>query len=69
MCPNQGDNEWRSLSAEDFAKACDFERELQAVDEFAWLHRSCRPLGEVEFDAQLSLTAAEDYCSSGMCFV
>lgn len=68
-CPNQGDAEWRDLRAnapEEFAAACALEKEVQAHDPFAWLHKSCVPLGEVDFNEPQD--EADRACSSGGCF-
>lgn len=58
-CPYHSDSEWRRLRAEepaDFQKAVDFEKRLQSAftritttDKVPFLHRSCRPLAEVDF--------------------
>ena len=69
MCPNQGDHEWRDLKAnapDEFAAACALEKEVQAVDPHAWFHKSCVPLGEVDFTAPDDLF--DRACSSGGCF-
>ena len=55
MCSNMGNAEWREMKTNhpaDFAKACALEVELRQKDPYAWLHESCRPLTEVDFDAQ-----------------
>ena len=69
MCPNHNDSEWRDLKENyplEFDLACDLEREIQQKDPFCFFHKSCKPLGEVEF------TLPEDLfdraCSSGGCF-
>jgi len=72
MCPNQADDEWKDLkenAPDEFAQAVAFEREMQAFDPCAWLHRSCTPLDQVDFTAEPTLFDAGGYCSSGMCFV
>jgi 3'-phosphoadenosine 5'-phosphosulfate sulfotransferase (PAPS reductase)/FAD synthetase len=70
MCPNQADNEWRELkdgSPEEFAAACALEKEVQAIDPFAWFHESCVPIGEVDFTQPEDLFT-DRACSSGGCF-
>lgn len=70
MCPNQGDAEWRDLKVNfpaEFRKAVELEREIQTSDPFAFLHKSCVPLSEVDFTEQPSLFGAA--CDSGGCFV
>lgn len=69
MCPNQQDDEWREVkenSPEEFAEACALEKEVQKKDPFAWFHRSCIPLGEVDFSKPDDLF--DRACSSGGCF-
>lgn len=44
MCPNKGKQEWLALSDDDFRKAQNFEREIQAVDPFVYLTRTGQPL-------------------------
>lgn len=70
MCPNQGDAEWRDLkknAPDEFAAACALEKEIQQKDPFAWLHKSCIPLGDVDFSEPDDLFA-DRACSSGGCF-
>lgn len=69
MCPNQGDDEWRDLKAtspDEFAAACALEKEVQLIDPFAWFHKSCVPLGKVDFTEPDDLF--DRACSSGGCF-
>jgi hypothetical protein len=70
MCPNKSDHEWRLEIKErpdEFAKACELEREIHKVDPDAWLHRSCVPLDQVDFSQPEDLFSRP--CDSGMCFV
>ena len=72
MCPNQADDEWRDLKLnhpDEFQKAIDFEKEMQEYDPFAWLHKSCIPLGKVDFSKDPTLFDSGLYCNSGVCFV
>ena len=69
-CPNQTDNEWREIklnSPEEFALACALEKEVREVDPFCWFHKSCVPLGEVNFTEEADLFE-DRACSSGGCF-
>lgn len=70
MCPNQGDSEWRELKEShpsEFAKAVAFQSELTSVDPHAWLHKSCKPLDQVDFTQPEDLFSRP--CNSGMCFI
>lgn len=72
MCPNHSDAGWREMKRdypEDFTKAVNLERELRQRDPEMFLHRSCKPLDEIDFDAQHDLFAASPGCDSGYCFV
>lgn len=57
-CGFQSDGQWRERSAEDFEQACQVDDKLRSPENVVrfrgalYLHRSCRPLREVEFDAQ-----------------
>ena len=79
FCPFHSDNEWMSLkteSPEDFNAAVKFEKDYQfalkqipTIRGVPFLHRSCRPLSEVVFNAptkQLNLFINE---CEGMCGV
>lgn len=70
MCPYRTDREWLHLmqtDPKDFERAIEDEKEIRAVDPSLYLHRSGRPLAEVDFNAnQTDLFA--DQCASGMCF-
>jgi 3'-phosphoadenosine 5'-phosphosulfate sulfotransferase (PAPS reductase)/FAD synthetase len=69
MCPFRSDREWLLMkreSPEDFQKAVELEREVRERDPNAYLHRSCKPIDEVEFDDQPDLFAKP--CNSGGCF-
>ncbi len=70
MCPNQGDAEWRDLkrnAPDEFSAACVLEKEIQQKDPFAWFHKSCIPLGDVDFSEPEDLFS-DRACSSGGCF-
>lgn len=55
FCPYHSNNEWRSLTPEEFAGACEVDRRLRTRPPEAYrtkgvlyLHRSCVPLDEVD---------------------
>lgn len=69
VCPYRSDQEWKLMKQEspsDFKNAIKFELEARKVDPNIFLHKSMRPLAEVEFDDQPDLFAKP--CASGMCF-
>lgn len=69
MCSYRTDAEWRRLKAadpEDFQKAVALEKDAQAVDPTLYIHRSGKPLDEVDFNEGQS--DMFDSCQSGMCF-
>lgn len=70
MCPNQSDEEWRDLrdtSPDEFAKAVQFDADIRAKDPHAWLHKSCKPLSDVDFSEAPELFSRA--CDSGACFI
>lgn len=70
MCPNMRHDEWQDLkenSPDEFAKAVDLERKLRVRDPHVFFHRSCKPLGEVDFEREPDLFNRP--CDSGLCFV
>ncbi len=69
MCANMSDDEWLDMkenTPEEFAKAVQFEKEIQMKDPNAWLHKSCIPLDQVEFKRGAGKARQ---CDSGHCFV
>lgn len=69
ICPNLSDDEWLDMREnwpEDFADACQTDRDLRAIDPHWWMHPSCQPLSEVDFGAQKSMFA--DRGCTGGCF-
>lgn len=69
MCPNQLQAEWNDLKAnapEDFAKAIAIDHDIRAIDKFAFLHQSGKPLSEMPED-QPDLFGST--CMGGLCFV
>lgn len=69
MCPNQDDQEWSGLPDAELTLAAEFEAEIQTKDPYAWLHKSCTPIAQVDFSREPGLFDSGDYCSSGACFV
>lgn len=71
MCPNQRDDEWRDLKSnhpDEFKAACELEVEVRLKDPDIWLHRSCKPLGEVDFSEEPNLFG-DTGCESGVCML
>jgi len=78
FCPYHNDREWLRLKTEEpeaFAAAVAFEGRLQEAtsrDEVSnstpWLHRSCKPLGEVNLEPDHSSNLFQNECD-GMCGV
>ena len=69
MCPNHTAAEWTALKADapdDFAKACAFEDDIRAEDDF-WLTKTRKPLREWDGDSQPDLWTG--LCDSGYCYV
>lgn len=67
ICPNRGSGEWKYLletAPDDFKKAVQFEKEMQAADEDLWLTQSAKPLSEL-VDSEGLFTGR---CDSGFCF-
>lgn len=77
-CPYHSNVEWKRLrdeQPEDFQKAVAFEREYQAAHEKGetllgkpFLHRSCKPLDEIDFDNSKQGNLFGNECE-GMCGV
>lgn len=79
FCPYHSDSEWqrlRDVEPDDFVKAVEFERKLQAAAAAAcettksvpWLHRSMKPLDTVEFTDSRQMSFFGNECE-GMCGV
>lgn len=75
MCPNHDEDEWRDIkenSPEEFKMAVEFEREIQKRDPEAFLHFSCVPLDQVDFEASKKSKGFNVFgshgCDSGHCF-
>ena len=69
FCPNQSDQEWLELSADELAFAIKLEDEIRAVDTNAFFHRKMIPLRDVTFEAKKNGDSLfTGGCSAGMCF-
>jgi len=77
FCPFHDNTEWRAMKAEspeDFAAAVSFDarhREMRAGGSQLYLHRSCKPLDQIDFRNDVDrgqLLLWQDECS-GMCGV
>lgn len=69
MCANASDAEWLEMKRDypgDFVDACELEKEIQKTDPHFWLHPSCRPLADVQFEAGQT-PQADRGCTEG-CF-
>lgn len=68
-CPNQNDHEWREIKADQemWPLAIQFERDFRLRDKHAFLHRSGKPIDEVDFTEEDDLFAGK--CESGNCFL
>lgn len=68
-CPNHANSEWIAMKRDqpiDFQMACDLEAEVRVKDSHFYLHESCIPLGDVDFNAQQTMFP-ERGCVTG-CF-
>ena len=69
MCPNHKELEWGEIKSDDpadFALAIEFEHDAREIDPNIWLHNTCMPLDQVEFDTRQEVMFGT--CESGMCF-
>ncbi len=65
FCPFHSDRYWKWLKKEhifEFNKACEIEQSIQSIQStyqtsksVPFLHRSCKPLGEIDFDADTQI--------------
>ena len=74
MCPHMGDGQWRHQRKHaplEFEAAVLLEVEMRQKDAHMFLHRSARPLSEIDWDAQKSLFDEDELtCSTaGGCWV
>jgi len=69
MCPHQNEHEWRQVQerSELFEEACALDDDIRKTDEHAWLHKTAKPLRDVDFSEEDDLFASA--CPSGICFV
>jgi len=70
MCPNMGNEEWRTLrdgDPADFAKAVAFDDAIRQRDPHAYVHRSRVPLAVADLET-LDAPGMFGGCSTGMCF-
>lgn len=68
MCPNAGDDDWREIKAnrpDEFKTACEIDDEIRLRDPHMWLHKSAKPLREVDF----SESNQQEFCHDGLCFL
>lgn len=68
MCPNAGDDEWREIKTNrpnEFEAACKLDEEIRKRDPHMWLHRSAKPLREVD----MSGGNQQEFCHDGLCFL
>ena len=75
MCPYHNDNEWIDLKQnhpKEFQKAVDFDekiRKLKGLKYQNYLHRSCKPLGEVSFKSRMGKHSGMNEECDGLCGV
>jgi len=67
FCPNQGDEEWGQLTAEEWESACLLDERIRQVDPHVYLHRKAIPLRMVTLDRKGG-DLFSGGCTSGMCF-
>lgn len=74
-CPNQSDEQWLEMKQndpDDFAKAVALDKANRLIDPNAFLHKSCVPLDEVDFETlctqKAEASTGKDGCDSGYCF-
>lgn len=69
ICPHLSNSTWLEMQTddpEDFYEAVRIEREIQKRDPNIFLHRSAKPLDEIDF--RFGLAEVFDGCDSGMCW-
>lgn len=69
MCPNHREDEWAWIqfnAPSDFVKAAYLERDIQKIDQHAWLHSECKPIDTIDFDDKNNVLFGG--CDSGLCF-
>ncbi len=68
MCPNQSDEEWQAMDAEDFELACQLEERERKHDDGIYLHRARVPLRMVQFGTTPEEPDNKRECTGG-CFL
>jgi hypothetical protein len=71
MCPNMSDTEWAEMKEhypQDFASAVELEKEFIEWDGIT-LHRSGKPIDQVEFSDDPNMAQGNIQCSLGYCWV
>jgi len=71
MCPNQSDQEWLEIKENrptEFDAAVKLDAQIRERDPHAWIHKSCKPLAEVDFNDKTQ-DLFNTPCDSGVCFV
>lgn len=69
MCPFRSDQEWQLMAdeaPEDFERAKQLDAEIRENDPNVFLHQSCKPIGEVDFENEPDLFSKP--CDAGGCF-
>lgn len=76
MCPNLHDDEWQWMKEnvpDDFNSAVTFDVELRENYEYLYLHRSGKPLSEIDFiessRSSKQVDIYDQFCDTGMCFI
>jgi len=70
-CPYRSDADWiamKETDRESFDRAVEFERQMRAIDPTQFLHDTCKPLGEVNFEPNRTVDMFGEECS-GICGV
>jgi 3'-phosphoadenosine 5'-phosphosulfate sulfotransferase (PAPS reductase)/FAD synthetase len=65
-CPFRSNHEWRTLSADEFADAVSFETQLQKTQPQFFLHRTLKPLLEVDLSPSDQVDMFANECH-GLC--
>ncbi len=80
-CPYHSDSEWRDMKLnrpDEFADAVDFDKKIRrpaGMDSEAFLHKTCKPLDEVDFESledkgQMTFFDEQgNICDGGTCFL
>jgi hypothetical protein len=71
MCPNHTDGKWRNIkerTPEQFEMACKFDEEMRQRRPDFYLHRSLKPLRDVNFENTQIGWLDDGTCATGHCF-